>query len=399
MTTVVQQTYRSGIRRALPGMIADLTDYSIVTRLCLTAAGIPFGRACSRSGDTGAIIGGGLPGSVAAMSFIGISCADITLDGMPIDPLIDTHGEVDIYQVNRNMGLLTRGRIWIEADDTIAANDAVYYDFNTGRLGNSASGMPASGYVDFKTNPVDAKTITLGGVVTTFKDVITNAAVQCQIGATTRQTVINLAAFLNAASDETLNDCTYKQVTTDDAERLMIVHDTVGTAGNTFGVATNVDNATVSGATLSGGYGGSYATGDVIFTVNPTDGEKITIGGADVIFKDTPGAGEVDIGGDLTTSIDNMVTALNHAADYPGNDTDIAKFTWSNVGGTRLRGISDTVGTANNAITLSTDVVGATVSGSTMTGGAPASIALTNAKWIQGALAGELALLSLALQR
>ena len=69
---VLQTRYSPGIAYGVEGMISDMTPSSVATRICETAAGIPFGKAVSWGTNAkGCVIGGS--------SFLGLSVRDITL--------------------------------------------------------------------------------------------------------------------------------------------------------------------------------------------------------------------------------------------------------------------------------------------------------------------------------
>src|SRR6516165_10641042 len=127
MPTVVQQFYRPTILPGLVGMIADMTGSDVQTRLCETAAGIGFGLACSYGSlsDSGAILGG--------TNFLGITVRDVTLTRAPIDPLSPNFSEnnpVDTYLQRMNMGVMTRGHIWVRAKGAAAPGSALFFDAN-----------------------------------------------------------------------------------------------------------------------------------------------------------------------------------------------------------------------------------------------------------------------------
>lgn len=116
-------------------------------------------------------------------------------------------------------------------------------------IGNTtADGERASGTILFNSNPVASDTITLNGATWTFV-AGAPAGNQTQIQGSTNATVTQLVSDLNASVDAAIDDATYSDPT---AGTLTIIHDTPGTAGNSFALAASGD-ATVSGATLAGG--------------------------------------------------------------------------------------------------------------------------------------------------
>ena len=134
-----------------------------------------------------------------------------------------------------------------------------------------------------------------------------------------------------------------------------------------------------SGATptvTAAAYAGAKATGFFLPTVNPTNGKVLTIDDAPITFvTDSATGDQVNIG---LTLADTMVALQALAAgsvtsalaenNYAlGTGADAAKLTIT----------KKIIGAAGNATTLTTDVVGATVSGETLLGGADAGVAAT----------------------
>ncbi len=122
-------------------------------------------------------------------------------------------------------------------------------------LGNpvTTAGLFASGSYTFSALPVNNSILTINGTTVTL---VTAAPIagQCRIGATIAETVANLVAFLNASADPLISVATYSASLSGTV--LNIVHDTVGTAGNSFTLVAGVTpatNATRSAATLTGG--------------------------------------------------------------------------------------------------------------------------------------------------
>ncbi len=121
----------------------------------------------------------------------------------------------------------------------------------TGLLGDPVSGdVPAEGFIDFSDQPVEDDTITINGTVFTFKDAAP-AGDEILIGGTIVQTLSNITARLNASTDNNVNVATYDRPT--GTQRLRIIHDTAGAAGNSFTIAEDCPVATRSAPTLEGG--------------------------------------------------------------------------------------------------------------------------------------------------
>jgi hypothetical protein len=256
MTTVVQQFYRPTILPGLPGMISDMSKSDVTSRLCETAAGIGFGLAVSYGvqSDSGCVIGGA--------NFIGISVRDITLNRVPIDPLAALTSEgypVDTYLQRMNMGVMTRGHIWVRAGATAAPGGALFYNA-AGVLCSAAGGSAASAKVVFTQNPTDGQTITIQGTVWTFKASGATGA-QTNIGGTLSDTLVALAAGLNASADANVVLMSYAAYPTSPqpggASELHLAVKAPGTAGNAYTLVTNVPGATVTG--FAGGTGAATA--------------------------------------------------------------------------------------------------------------------------------------------
>lgn len=105
-----------------------------------------------------------------------------------------------------------------------------------------------SGIITFAAQPANNDTITVNGVVFTFKTVA-GASPDIQIGANLAATLLTAAAILNASVNASVASATYGSTAT----TITISHDTPGTTGNAFTLAENGADITVSGATLTGG--------------------------------------------------------------------------------------------------------------------------------------------------
>jgi hypothetical protein len=389
----IQTNYNTRMRTALNGMMVDMVEASVISRVVNEVGGLGFAVAVSQdlTADRGV-----RKGALGAGGFIGLTVRDVTMDGTPVLPTAVSRTTTDTYDQGRNAAIMTRGRAWVTVDSPVVAFGGVYFDNDTGQLGGLSGGRSASGSWQFVTNPVNGNTITANGVTFTFIDSGTPSSTQALIGSDLAESLANMVTTLNASVNGSVSPATYEAYpnTLDaSANQIRVSYDTAGTAGNAYTLATNVTGATVSGSTLSGGAIGDLATGSIVFTINPTDGQKITLNGTDVVFADTPSAGQVQIGGDLATTLASAKTLLNASAN-----AQIAKNVYDVTGGTRLTLVSKTSGTTMNAYTLATNVTGATVSGATMTGGTANAILITGAKWLTTAQAGDLAQIGLSLQ-
>ncbi len=274
MSVNVQPNYTSVMRPGFAGTIIDMVDYSTITRLCETAAGIGFGVAVSQgTGDKGAIVGGS--------SFVGLTVRDITLTGTPVDMQSSTPIPVDTYGRYANMGIMTRGHMLVNVFGNVVAGGLVYYDATTGKLAGSASGAGAQGSIVYTLQPVADTITTINGTVVTWKASGATGN-QVNIGGTLGDSVKNLADFLNASTDTNLNDLQYAAYPLapagggEGATTLLLGDKTVGTGGNSVAFSTNVVGATASGSTLSGGTAAATAiTGAVWVTSSIAGGMAV----------------------------------------------------------------------------------------------------------------------------
>ncbi|MGZ8401284.1 MAG: phage tail tube protein, partial [Methyloceanibacter sp.] len=119
----------------------------------------------------------------------------------------------------------------------------------TGLFGAATTGASgaAVGTITFAANPSAGHTITLNGVVWTFTDT-TPSGNETEIAGTLAGTLDQLVIDLNGSANAEIAKCTYSHTP---SGTLRVVFDTTGIGGNTFTLAAS--NATVSGATLSGG--------------------------------------------------------------------------------------------------------------------------------------------------
>lgn len=118
MTT--QTSYSERMRRGFPGQQQG-SDYDSITGLCETAAGIGFGLAVGHGGNAtekGTVLGG------PSENFKGVSIKDVTL--------VHSDADLDKYVEHENMGIHTRGLIFVAPSTAVAEGGAVHYDATTG---------------------------------------------------------------------------------------------------------------------------------------------------------------------------------------------------------------------------------------------------------------------------
>lgn len=113
---------------------------------------------------------------------------------------------------------------------------------------NITGGAAATGAITIATNPADGETVTVNGVLITFKTTLTTGN-QVKLGASATATATALAAFLNASSLPALSVATYTAA----AAVVNVAYDIAAAAGNAFSLAAGQATVTVSGATLTGG--------------------------------------------------------------------------------------------------------------------------------------------------
>lgn len=169
--------------------------------------------------------------------------------------------------------------------DGYAVNDTITLaggTFSTAAIARVASlvSVKATGSIIFSSIPADGDTVTMNGVVWTFKTTPT-AAAQTQIQSTLGGTMVQLAADLNASANASLTVATYAATPT----ALTVSYDTAGAGGNAYTLAASA--ATVSGATLAGG----TATGIGTLTINTAGVFSANPAGGDMTQSATSGGG------------------------------------------------------------------------------------------------------------
>lgn len=123
----------------------------------------------------------------------------------------------------------------------------------------------AGGAITFVTNPADGDTVTLNGVIWTFKSAL-SAGDQTQIQGTLAETLTQLTHDLSVSGDPALTVAAY----TANATVLSINYLTAGTAGDAYTLDASV--GTPSGATLTGGSGIGGTAPSGTLTIGPTIG-------------------------------------------------------------------------------------------------------------------------------
>lgn len=131
----------------------------------------------------------------------------------------------------------------------------------------SGIGVKAHGLITFTGNPADGDTVTVNGIVITFKAAGPTGN-QVLIGGTDAQTAVNLNTFLNASASVNIAAATYSVA----GLVITVTFKTVGTGGNAFTLAEASTSLTVSGANLTGGLEAS----SVGYAVAPASGQDVS---------------------------------------------------------------------------------------------------------------------------
>lgn len=113
--------------------------------------------------------------------------------------------------------------------------------------------------------------------------------------------------------------------------------------------------------------GGAYATGNIVFTTNPTDGDTITVNGVEITFVDAdPEADEILIGADENETIESLQAFLESS-----ENSDISEAAYS-LDTLTISITFKTIGTAGNSFTLAKSSTAINISDDTLTGGSGA---------------------------
>ena len=132
-------------------------------------------------------------------------------------------------------------------------------------------------------------------------------------------------------------------------------------------IAPNTADRVIAVKTTTGGIAGVWATGTVTSTgVNVTADDTVTINGKAYKFVAAPAAeGDVDIGADAATTLQNLLNAINHAGT-PDTDYVCAAMHPTVMGKTVTATVLTlealTVGAGGNALTLAKSAVTLSVS-------------------------------------
>lgn len=133
--------------------------------------------------------------------------------------------------------------------------------------GTTGAGVQASGNITLTGNPSDGDTVTVNGIVVTFK-ASSPSGNQVLIGASADDTAVNLNTFLNASVSPNIAQASYSVA----SGVVSVLFKQVGTTGNSFTLAKSGSNISISGATLSGGINPS----SVGYATSPASGQDVS---------------------------------------------------------------------------------------------------------------------------
>ena len=137
------------------------------------------------------------------------------------------------------------------------------------------SSVKASGFITVAGTATNGHTLTINGTVFTFATSPSGAS-QIGLGSSAANLASLIQAALAASVDTNVVKATYT-LHPGTPTRIDIIDNTPGTSGNSFTLATNETNLTLSGATLSGGTG-SLVTADLSYEIyNPILGDWHTV--------------------------------------------------------------------------------------------------------------------------
>lgn len=119
----VQDTYLDNIRPGLPGMLADMTPSTLISRDVETVAGILFGRAVYQGTRDRQILDGGAGGYTAA-KHVGFTVRDRSAVGTVENG----------YALRESARVITKGAFWATPAQNVVAGDPVYVRPSNGAL-------------------------------------------------------------------------------------------------------------------------------------------------------------------------------------------------------------------------------------------------------------------------
>lgn len=232
----------------------------------------------------------------------------------------------------------------------------------------------ASGSITWSVNMVPNETINLNGTIIKFVS-SSPTGNEVVIGATLADTLASLLSFLQASGDSNITQFTYF---TTFGTTLNIIAAVPGNGGNSLTIAagyatgsidfsvnpSNGDTITLDGTVVEFVTNNTaYATGSIVFAINPSNGNTITLAGTTVTFVTSGATGfQVNIGVNLATTLNSLVALLQASTNAA-----LTQFTYGQSVGTTLVLTAATVGIGGNFLSIAAS--NATPSGDFLTGG------------------------------
>lgn len=230
--------------------------------------------------------------------------------------------------------------------DGTEGNWAFDYSTTAGTLKVKTGGVKATGSYTFTAQPAANDTITINSIAVTF---VTSGATgnQVNLGANLTATLTALASFLNASVNGSLSVASYSSTST----KLKITYKTIGTAGNSFTLASSQANAVASGSTLTGGaaagwtaYSDSMITAAVIQTLTPTNtmwiSDTAPTGAAanDYWWKTANASGGLNLGLTQYSATSGIWSTVSVFVGTAAPSSPTAGSVWNDISGVRTNG-------------------------------------------------------------
>lgn len=222
-----------------------------------------------------------------------------------------------------------------------------------GTAGNSIAATTDESNLDWDganttlTGGLEAETVTIQGIVYTFKDIV-KQAYDVKVGATLTASLLNLKYAINADTTNGKTDVnfgagtianTYVAATASDATTLTITARIPGVTPNAYTTTETCADASWAGGTMTNGTAG-VATTTATVTIGTTVYTYVSVLSENIITGNTPIAYQVLKGSSVTTGLANLRKAIN--------GTGIAGTDYS----TGTVAHPDVVASASNATTL-----------------------------------------------
>jgi len=336
-------TYRSSTRYMTgPSVLAS--DQSVTGVTLESEANLPFGvrrmkgiaRALTTSGDAHAYYNG-MPFNVESTnSAWAISDGSGLVSNNPTRfhfdyPSVGDNQTFDavpqIYEIR--LSALTNGT---GGNAITLASTGTAIDVSATTLQGGDTGVAAGGYIYMKGSPGDGNTLTINGVVYTFKTSATvSSPGHIKIGSSDQDTMQRLRDCIHGSGGiTTTGSSTWIAPSSLPSNWVAATFDApLGTNGvriinrNSDAAAITVTSSTanikVHYASTQGETSGHVKTNTVNVNTQPADGATLTIGPTVYTFRTTVAAlGEVKIGASTATTTTNLISAINNVGGTNG---------------------------------------------------------------------------------